>query len=116
MDLTKKNGVPCQGGEKPLDKKEVEEYLNEMGTGWIVYDDFTKIKKEFEFKVFGQALEFVNEVGKLAEIEDHHPNLYLYSFNKVLIELWTHKINGLHDNDFILAAKIDKITIPSQLE
>ena len=116
MDLTKKNCVPCQGGEKPLDKRQVEEYLNEINTGWVVYDNFTKIKKEFKFKVFGQALEFVNEVGKLAEIEDHHPNLYLYSFNKVLIELWTHKINGLHDNDFILAAKIDKITIPSQLE
>jgi len=116
MDLSQKKCIPCQGGEKPLDKKEVEEYLNEMGTDWIVYDNFTKIKKEFEFKVFGQALEFVNEVGKLAELEGHHPNLYLHSFNKVLVELWTHKIKGLHDNDFILAAKIDKITIPSLLE
>lgn len=116
MDLSKKKCIPCQGGEKPQDRKVVEEYLRELKAGWLVYDNYTKIKKEFEFKVFGQALEFVNEVGKLAEIEGHHPNLYLHSYNKVLIELWTHKINGLHENDFILAAKIDNLTIPSEQE
>ena len=114
MDLTQKKCIPCQGGEKPLSRREAEKYFAELGQGWEIYDNYTKIKKEFKFKVFGHALEFVNDVGKLAEIEGHHPNIYLHSYNKVLIELWTHKIGGLHENDFILAAKIDKLTIPSE--
>lgn len=114
MDLTQKKCIPCQGEEKPLSKVDIEQYLHLIGKDWQVYDKLTKIKKEFTFKVFGHALEFVNEVGKLAEVEGHHPNIYLHSYNKVLIELWTHKIQGLHENDFILAAKIDKLTIPSE--
>ena len=111
MDLTQKKCIPCQGSEEPLSKVDIEHYLHLIGNDWQVYDDFTKIKKEFKFKVFGYALEFVNDVGKLAEIEGPHPNIYLHSYNKVLIELWTHKIGGLHENDFILAAKIDKLLI-----
>lgn len=111
MDLSQKECIPCQGSEKPLRRQEVEKYFNQLAKGWQIYYNDSKIKKEFKFKVFGQALEFVNEVGKLAEIEGHHPNIYLHSYNKVLIELWTHKIGGLHENDFILAAKIDKIIV-----
>ena len=103
--------MPCQGSEKPLAREGVERYFKELDEGWQVYDNYTKIKKEYNFKAFGYALEFVNEVGKLAEIEGHHPNIYLHSYNKVLIELWTHKIGGLHENDFILAAKIGKIEV-----
>lgn len=116
MDLASKKCIPCKGGEKPLSRQGVKKYLKDLDGSWQVYDNFTKIKKEYKFKVFGQALEFVNQVGKLAEIEGHHPNIYLHSYNKVLIELWTHKIGGLHENDFILASKIDKLTIPSERE
>lgn len=109
MDFASKKCVPCQGGEDPLERQKVREYLKKLTSKWRAYDNYTKIKKEFKFGVFGQALEFVNEVGKLAEAEGHHPNIYLHSYNKVIIRLWTHKIGGLHENDFIMASKIDKI-------
>ncbi|OGM29946.1 hypothetical protein A2630_03860 [Candidatus Woesebacteria bacterium RIFCSPHIGHO2_01_FULL_44_10] len=76
---------------------------------WELYDNDSKIKKEFEFEDFSHAVAFINKVADLAEEEDHHPNIYLYDYKKVRIELWTHKIRGLHKNDFILAAKIDEI-------
>ncbi|NLJ99179.1 MAG: 4a-hydroxytetrahydrobiopterin dehydratase [Tissierellia bacterium] len=66
------------------------------------------LKKEYKFKNFKDALDFTNKVGSLAEEEGHHPDIYL-SWGKVVIKLWTHKIDGLHKNDFILAAKIDEI-------
>lgn len=111
MDLTSKKCVPCQGGEPTLGKDEVEKYLLKLGESWQAYDNFTKIRRDFEFKNFKDALDFVNKVGELAEEEGHHPNIYLHSYKYVRIELWTHKIGGLHENDFILAAKIDKIEV-----
>jgi 4a-hydroxytetrahydrobiopterin dehydratase len=66
------------------------------------------LEREFKFDDFRQALDFVNEVGELAEEQGHHPDIYL-SYGKVKIQLWTHKINGLHENDFIMAAKIDAL-------
>ena len=76
---------------------------------WELYDNDSKIKKEFEFEDFSHAVAFINKVADLAEEEDHHPNIYLYDYKKVRIELWTHKIRGLKKNDLILAAKIDEI-------
>ena len=66
-----------------------------------------KIKREFQFQNFGEAIAFVDKVADLAQTEGHHPNIYIYDFKKVRLELWTHKIGGLHRNDFVLAAKID---------
>jgi len=107
MDLTRQKCVPCEGGETPFDKQEIEKYLS-MVKSWNAVDD-KKIKKEFKFKDFKEALLFVNKVGAIAEEENHHPNIYLYGWNKVRINLTTHAIGGLSMNDFVLAAKIDSI-------
>jgi 4a-hydroxytetrahydrobiopterin dehydratase len=107
MDLTKLKCEPCEKGTKPFDKKETDKYLS------IVQDwneiEGKKIKKEFKFKDFKEALKFVNEVGNIAEQENHHPNILLYGWNKVRITLTTHAIGGLSINDFVLAAKIDTL-------
>ncbi len=107
MDLHNKKCVPCEGGTKPFDTDEINKYLS-IVKGWIVKDGI-KIIKEFKFKDFKEALNFVNKVGEKAEQENHHPNIYLYGWNKVRITLTTHAIKGLSINDFILASKIDRI-------
>lgn len=107
MDLHNKKCVPCEGGTKPFDKKETDKYLT-IVRGWST-DDYLKIIKHFKFKDFKEALSFVNKVGEIAEAENHHPNIYLYGWNKVRITLTTHAIGGLSINDFILASKIDRL-------
>lgn len=109
MDLTAIKCVPCQGGEPPLNREEIIKFIPSINPAWELNNNATKLKREFEFKDFTEALEFVNKVGKLAQNEGHHPDIYLYSYKMVRLELWTHKIGGLHQNDFILAAKIDKL-------
>lgn len=108
MDLTAIKCVPCQGGEPTLSDEEVARYLREV-SGWFKESDPNKIVKEFEFKDFKEAIMFINKVADLAEGEGHHPNIYLHDYKKIRIELWTHKIGGLHQNDFVMAAKIDKL-------
>ncbi|MBI2581831.1 4a-hydroxytetrahydrobiopterin dehydratase [Candidatus Woesearchaeota archaeon] len=105
MKLEQKTCKPCEGGVKPLSGKTLELYLQEIKV-WKVIDNH--IEKEFKFKDFKTALDFVNKVGQLAEKEGHHPDIYL-SWGKVKITLWTHAIDGLSENDFILAKKIDLI-------
>ena len=105
MDLTKKHCVPCEGGIPPMNKKEAEKYLKEV-KGWQLSGN--KIEKELKFKNFKKAMEFVNTVADLAEEEGHHPDILVYSWNKVKLMTYTHAIGGLSENDFILAAKIDK--------
>ncbi|MBI2065998.1 4a-hydroxytetrahydrobiopterin dehydratase [Candidatus Woesebacteria bacterium] len=107
MDLKSLKCVACRGGEPTLKGGELAKYKDSVDPSWKLYARDTKIKREFEFKNFKEALEFVNKVGELAEAEGHHPNIYLHSYKKVGVELWTHKIGGLHQNDFILASKID---------
>ena len=92
-----------------MNEKEIEKYLEELSSGWKWEKNPDKITKEFKFKDFEEALSFTNAVGEIAEKEGHHPNIYIHSYNKVKIELWTHKIGGLHENDFILAAKIEEL-------
>jgi 4a-hydroxytetrahydrobiopterin dehydratase len=106
--LTDIKCVPCQGGEPVLTQKEIEKYLKEVHDNWQIEKNPDKIIGEFEFKDFMGAVGFVNKVASLAEEEGHHPNIYIHSYKKVRIELWTHKIGGLHENDFIMAAKIDQ--------
>jgi len=111
MTLSNQSCVPCRGGEAVLKEDEIKKFLIELVDGWEVLgeDESTegKLVKTFEFKDFSEALNFVNKVGELAEKEVHHPNIYLHDYNKVKLELYTHKIGGLHKNDFILASKID---------
>ena len=96
---------PCEGGVPPLTKEEALENLNAVAN-WKLDD--IKIKKEFRFVNFKQTMEFVNRIADLAENEGHHPDLYVsYGFCEVI--LWTHAINGLSENDFIMAAKIDRL-------
>ncbi len=107
-DLSHQKCVPCEGGTKPLTPQEYAPYLSEIGD-WEVVDEL-KIQKTFKFKNFAEALVFVNKVGSIAEGEQHHPNINLFGWNKVKITLFTHAIKGLSVNDFIVAAKINKIS------
>ncbi len=106
MDLTKKHCVPCEGGVPPMGKDEAEKYLKEV-KGWQLAGN--KIEKYLKFKNFKQAMKFINKVADLAEEEGHHPDILVYSWNKVKLMTYTHAIDGLSENDFILAAKIDKL-------
>jgi len=106
MDLSKKKCKPCEGGIAPLDQNEVAEYKKHIKDDWKVKEN--KISKEFLFVNYTHTLDFVNKVANLAEEEGHHPVIHVY-FGKVVIELWTFTINGLSENDFILASKIDKL-------
>jgi 4a-hydroxytetrahydrobiopterin dehydratase len=109
MKLSKLKCIPCQGGEPKLLKNDIDKYLKEIKSGWEREINPDKIVKDFEFKDFSSALNFVYRVGEVAEKEGHHPNIYLHDWKYVKIELWTHKIGGLHKNDFILASKIDSL-------
>lgn len=102
--LTKKKCVPCEGGFSPLPEKKVKELLNEV-EGW--QREGKGIARKFKFKDFRAAQKFLNKVADLAESEGHHPDIY-WSYNKIKLVLWTHAADGLTENDFIMAAKIDK--------
>ncbi len=108
-DLATKTCVPCRGGVPPL-KGEQLGSLQEHVDGWNVIEEH-HITKAFTFPDFRGALTFVNRVGELAEEQGHHPDIFL-AWGKVEISTWTHKINGLTESDFILAAKIDKLYKP----
>lgn len=107
MDLSTKKCVPCEGGIPPLNEKEIMEFKKQISEDWKVVEN-NKITKEFFFVSYAHTIEFVNKVAGIAESEGHHPVLHVY-FGRVVAELWTHSINGLSENDFILAAKIDKL-------
>ncbi|KKW19929.1 MAG: hypothetical protein UY63_C0004G0014 [Parcubacteria group bacterium GW2011_GWA2_51_10] len=106
--LADKKCVPCEGGVSPLTRAEAGTLLKQI-SDWKISDDAEKISKKFKFRNFADALAFVNNVGAIAEREGHHPDLQL-SWGKVCIELSTHAIGGLSENDFILAAKIDQVS------
>lgn len=108
-DLTSKHCVPCEGGVPPLDDEKIQRYLAELGGRWEHIPGLVhKIEKNFTFKDFKEAMVFVNRVAKLAESEGHHPDIHI-SWNKVKLELFTHAIHGLSENDFIVAAKIEQV-------
>lgn len=106
-NLEKGHCVPCEGGTKPLDTKQIAEYFQVL-SGWSVKEE-KEIYKQYQCKDFAEALAFVNAIGEIAESEGHHPDMNLFSWNKVAVTLSTHAIGGLSTNDFILAAKIDAI-------
>ncbi len=105
MALTEEKCVPCEGGEPPLGPDEARA-LSVQTPEWTVHEK--AIERQFTCKDFRAAIAFVNRVADVAEEEGHHPDIYIY-YNKVRFELSTHKIGGLSRNDFILAAKIDRL-------
>lgn len=107
-DLAKMECVPCKGGVPPLAEKELQAIHARLGGTWRVIEEH-HLEKEFLFDDFKEALAFTVKVGELAETQGHHPDIYL-SWGKVAIKIWTHKIDGLTESDFILAAKIDLLT------
>ncbi len=105
--LTNRVCVPCQGEMPPLKGKKLKTLKNHLGNDWNVIDEH-HLEKEWELNDFQTALDITNRIGSLAEEQGHHPDIYL-TWGKVGIKLWTHKIDGLPDSDFILVAKIDSI-------
>ena len=108
-DLLEKKCVPCEGGVKAFDISEIHRYQKKVD-GWDIIKDNKNIytlQKKFIFKNFMQSQLFVNEVGKISEEEGHHPDI-LFGWGYAIINITTHAIEGLSENDFILAAKIDK--------
>lgn len=97
----------CESGTPPFTPSQIQDYLSKLKTKWEVLDNI-KLKKEFLFKDFKEAMAFVNKIAEIAEQEGHHPDLYIF-YSKVKIELWTHAIGGLSENDFIMATKIDNL-------
>ncbi len=106
MDLTKKHCVPCEGGTPPFTEQQEDEYISKVPKWSLLRDGEHKIRRQFTFKDFKEALAFVNIVGEVAEEEQHHPDIYIF-YNKVQLDLFTHAVGGLSENDFIMAAKID---------
>ena len=106
MELAAKKCIPCEAGTPPLSPDEVRKYLPEA-EGWEVLED-KKIQKKFRFKNFVESMAFVNKIAQIAEEEGHHPDIHII-YSRVTIELMTHAIGGLSENDFIMAAKIDKL-------
>jgi len=106
-DLSKKKCVPCEGGEMPMGEGAAKEMMKHINPDWEL--ETKKIKREFEFKDFAEAMAFLNKVAEIAEFEGHHPEMSLHNYKKAGIELTTHAIDGLSGNDFIMAAKIDKL-------
>src|SRR3989338_5480174 len=105
-DLLKKKCIPCEGGDiDPFTPEEARNYLPDV-EGWTMSEDAKQISKEFKFADFIGAINFVNLVADIAEMEGHHPDIHI-NYNKVKLELSTHAIGGLSENDFILAAKIN---------
>ncbi len=105
-ELAELTCVPCRGGIPPLKGKELEDMKRKL-SGWEVVKEH-HLHRAYKFPDFAQALAFVNRVGDLAEQQGHHPDIML-TWGKVEIAIWTHKIDGLTESDFILAAKIDQL-------
>jgi 4a-hydroxytetrahydrobiopterin dehydratase len=105
--LAEKSCVPCRGGIPPLAEAEARK-LAKGTPEWTLAEKGTRLQRRFEFRDFVEAMKFINRVADIAEHEGHHPDIAIH-WNKVDLVLWTHKIGGLHENDFILAAKIHKL-------
>jgi 4a-hydroxytetrahydrobiopterin dehydratase len=105
-DLAQKKCIPCTAGTHPLIGDELASWQQKLGRNWNIVQEH-HLEKEYKFKNFQQALEFTCDIGRVAEAEGHHPEITL-TWGKVIIKVWTHKIDGLSESDFILAAKCDQ--------
>lgn len=109
IDLVAKKCVPCEGRIAAYSVAEAEAQLAHL-PGWRLTHDGTRIRRDWQFSDFRSAVKMLNNVAALAEREQHHPDLHLEGYRRAWIEIFTHAIGGLSENDFILAAKIDSIT------
>lgn len=105
--LSAKHCIPCQGGIPPLKGQALFNLFRQLQKGWLLVQEH-HLEKEYTFKNFKDALAFTNRVGAIAEEEGHHPDIHL-SWGKVKLLIWTHKIDGLTESDFIFAAKCDEV-------
>ena len=109
VDLATRHCVPCEGGTKPMSRSEAEGHLASTA-GWkLIEGEPLKIARSLKFKGFAEAMQFVNRLAAVAEAEGHHPD-FCVSWNRVKLELFTHSIGGLSENDFIMAAKINELS------
>src|SRR2546430_1639085 len=109
-DLSRKKCTPCEGGVPPLPPDRVKVLLKQV-PGWTLTPDGHRVRREWRVKDFAAGLDFFRHVGEVAEAEGHHPDLHLVEYRNVAIEMWTHAANGLTENDFILAAKVDLLPV-----
>lgn len=109
-ELARKKCRPCEGGVPPLTREEVEAHRASVPS-WRVTEDGRRIRREWVVTNFLAGMDFFTKVAAIAEEDGHHPDLHLTGYRNVAIELWTHAIGGLSENDFILAAKIDQVPI-----
>jgi 4a-hydroxytetrahydrobiopterin dehydratase len=112
-ELIQKHCRPCEGGVEALSPSQVAEHLKAVPQ-WRLGSDGKSIRREWRMRDFAAALDFFRRVGDVAEREDHHPDLHLTGYRNVVIELSTHALKGLSENDFILAAKIDELPVELQ--
>ncbi len=106
-DLSAQECVPCKGGVPPLRGEELTRLNQQLEEGWQLVDEH-HLEKEYRFKNFVEALAFANQVGELAEEQNHHPDIFL-TWGLVRLTIWTHKIDGLTESDFVWAAKADAL-------
>ena len=107
MSLHTNECIPCKGGIPPLNKSQISPLIEELGNDWIVVNDH-HLERKFEFNDFQTALDFVNSAGEICEQQAHHADFEL-GWGRVKVSIWTHKIDGLAESDFYLAAKINQI-------
>ena len=105
VELAQKDCVPCRGGVPPLDEEKADELLGQLDE-WLIEQAY-HLTRTYRFPDFAGALDFVNRVGAIAEQQNHHPDMHL-AWGRVKVEVWTHKIKGLTESDFIFAAKVDR--------
>ena len=106
MALADQQCIPCRGGVPPLPRERIDALLGELDSGWVL-TPAGHLLRTYEFADFAAAMAFANRVGEIAEQQAHHPDLHI-SWGKCAVEIWTHKINGLTESDFFLAAKADR--------
>src|SRR5689334_5422456 len=109
-DLSERKCVPCEGGISPLTRAEAEKTLRKLALHWKLDEATTELRREFRFENFYRTMSFVNAVAHIANTEDHHPDLEV-GYGYCRIRYSTHAINGLSENDFICAAKIDRLAV-----
>jgi 4a-hydroxytetrahydrobiopterin dehydratase len=107
--LAERECAPCKGGMSSLKGTELQKLARELGNGWRVVEEH-HLEKEYKFNNFREALNFTNQIGELAETQGHHPDIYL-AWGKVRLTLWTHKVDGLTESDFVFAAKAERFRL-----
>ncbi len=110
IPLAQQQCIPCRGGVPPLEGEALDALAEQLGAGWRVVDGH-HLEKEYRFPNFVTALDFVNRVGEMAEEQNHHPDLVL-AWGRVVVHIWTHKIDGLTESDFVFAAKAETLHRP----